>query len=228
MNIIESINYVTGPGCAEPLADFFNAMAMPLPGDKQFTRTTDLGALVFLDAPGCVLRITNDEQFPAIKHRRVLQPVFSRPAGAFRAEIFPGIRCPVSSDERIIEAAQELIEGGISFPNPLEIRDDNFGQLPDGFVVAVDMGALADTRAGTRETVRQDLYEDLAQAFGAAWPDGAARPDAGRLAQAWALCLKMKEQGLLAADWQQPGRYSGDFKGMKHGGTSYGAAWNLF
>lgn len=228
MNLIASIEQVSSPGFAGGLGEFFNNMAMPLPDSGQFTRTTDLGALVFLDAPACVLRITRDGEFPAIRHRRVLQPLFSRKTGPFRAEFFPGIRSPVSSEQRIVEAVSELYADGIRFPDPQEIRDDNFGELPDGFVVGLDMGAMRNTRgenATQGDNPHYRLYGALQAAFARAWPEDCTLPDHGKLAQAWALCAQMKESGLLTADWHRPGRCYGDFKNAGKGGGAYAAAW---
>lgn len=236
MNLVEELATMNTGDVYAPLSRFFNAIAMPVPERGQFTRTTDLGALVFLDAPGCVLRLTHNAAHPAIDHRRVLQPLLRKQAGVFRAEIFPGIRCP-AGERDVIAAATELRDDGIHFPDFQEIREDNFGELPvtnerpQRFAVALDMGAMHDTRAGNEQAGAPDpqraLFGPLQQAFARAWPQSAALPDCGRLRDAWALCVQMKEHGILAADWHRPGRGYGDFKNAKKGGGAYATAWTF-
>ncbi len=235
MNLPKGICFHANEDDAASLTAFFNAMAMPVPEKGEYTATTDKGGLVFLDAPGCVLRFTLNEAFPAIVHRAVLQPVFSRNLGIFRAEIFPGVRSPVSSEDDLVRAATWLRDDGIVFPDFKEIREDNFGYLPltdsenpRGMPVALDMGAMKDKRT-TDATMdpgpQRILYGELAAMFSQAWPDDAPLPDVKKLTKAWALCLKIKEQGALAADWRQPGRFYSGFKNIKSGGEKYAAAW---
>ena len=107
-------------------SQFFSGLALPVPAPDEFLKTRGGGAMLFLNSFGSVLRITDNAKYPPIDHGKIVQPLTSFTAGFQRAELFPGVKSPISSWSQVFKVRSDLESSGILFD---DIQLDNCGYL---------------------------------------------------------------------------------------------------
>lgn len=217
------------------IANFFDAMQMPLPAEGEFTLTRDFGILVFLNDVGSVLRLTDNRYYPLLPHDNILQPYGSRTLGWLRADLNPGIGlCIDAEDTTALKAT--LNEDNINFHDDTRYNSGYLPGLGRNHAVVLDAGAckalyesaiviaqLVD-KTRTARSVQAEHYKPLRDAFDAVWPENASRPSG--LATLWDACRDMKAKGFLVTSWldSHPCMIPG-FKNMVEGSTRYAEQW---
>jgi hypothetical protein len=234
-----------GRRTAEAVDRFFDAMQLPQPEEGEFSETDDRGYLVFLNDSGTVIRLTQKREGIWGFSRRVLHPLGTRIVGRLRADINPGITCPLTDEQR-----EELHEG---------LRNDNLmfadqkhyngGTLPavanlikEGYAVAIDPIAVLDlssavglvkrwlrravtpghaAAAEAMDDPQAIIYRPLKDIFKAAWQTGTDQPDAGLIRKFWEKAREMKASGLLKASWLTPELASRNYNNIYQGSRAY-------
>lgn len=172
----------------------------------------DMGALVFLDDFGIVVRVEAkiDPQFPDGKpvDPFVLQPIGVMEAPKTLVEICPGVLPAHSNDDEWIKDYVE--KRGLRF---WDHQQANCGRLPvvmpgfpNGVPVIIDRsgihrpdgGVSVVPRSENRGCVLQErLYRPLREAFRVA----VASQDAEKMKAFWALCRQFRQEGKLLSPW---------------------------
>lgn len=101
VNLDQAVRRRFGKAAGRAIKNFFRNAGLPVPQGSncryeedttsEFWATYGGGYVTFLNDYGCVFRITNNEKYPLIQHKRILQPIASRQNGNIRLEIYPGI-----------------------------------------------------------------------------------------------------------------------------------------
>ncbi len=239
-SLIDNIHSRYGSATARAAGDFFNRMALPFPHGREYTDTKDRGYIVFLNAAGCVLRLTHDGRFPLVRHPRVLQPLGSEKVRSLRIDINPGVRWPVER-RYASELIHELEKDHVIFDDPAA---DNCGMLPviddstpKDYAVVID---TADVRnlffscAAIAKILREKfftppspvapspqekLYGPLREVFHRIQAGTVTAPDF------WNACKQMKRNGALRTDWLTPEMARCGFKNIHEGSQRYAARW---
>lgn len=245
MSLHSSVYQRYGRRTAEAVDRFFDAMRLPQPEEGEFSETDDKGYLVFLNDTGTVIRLTKKREGIWSFCPRVLHPLGTRIVGKLRADINPGITCPITDEQR-----EELREG--LHTDKLEFVDQkhyNGGTLPaaanlieEGYAVAIDPIAVRDLssaaglvkrwlnraftpgRAAAAEAPDDPqaiIYRPLKDIFKAAWGTGTDQPDAGLIRKFWEKAREMKTSGLLKASWLTPELASRNYNNIYEGSRAY-------
>src|ERR1035437_5317745 len=100
MNLYSRAQQLYGTHTANRISAFFNDVQLPMPSDGEFSETEDKGFLVFLNTKGVVIRLTQKNRGQWDESRRVLHSLGSRETGKLRADINPGIPCPMTEQQQ--------------------------------------------------------------------------------------------------------------------------------
>jgi hypothetical protein len=234
-----------GQRTADAVDRFFDDMQLPRPEDGEFSETDDKGYLVFLNDTGTVIRLTKKRDGLWSFSPRVLHPLGTRIAGRLRADINPGITCPITDEQR-----EELRDG--LHVHKLDFVDHklyNGGTLPavanlikEGYAVAIDPIAVRDlsssvglvkrwlkraftpghaASAEAPDDPQAIIYRPLKDIFKAAWPSGSNQPDAGLIRKFWDKAREMKTSGLLKASWLTQEMASRNYNNIYEGSRAY-------
>jgi hypothetical protein len=241
MSLYDRAYQLYGARTAKRMNTFFNDMQLPMPSEHEFTETEDKGFLVFLNEPGVVIRFTNKWKDVWNESRRVLHPLGSRITGRLRADINPGILCPLTDRQR------EELQDGLK-EERLMLSDAghyNGGTLPAvegiikaGHVVAVDPFAVIDlssrvSKVGkilsrvfskpampAEDDPQTKLYGRLRDIFTAAWKKD-DHPDPGLIRAFWQECREMKEEKRLLTSWLTAEMANRNYKNAYWGSINY-------
>lgn len=246
MSLHSSIYERYGRRTADAVYRFFDGMQLPQPEDGEFSKTHDKGYLVFLNDSGTVIRFTNKREGLWNFSSRVLHPLGSRITGRLRADINPGITCPLTDEQR-----EELVEGlgtdKLQFYDPGHY---NGGSLPavtnllkEGYAVNLDPLAVQDLSSAVTRMKRwlirtfapeaaaatpeapddpqAIIYRPLKDIFKAAWQTGTGTPDADLIRKFWDKAREMKASGLLKASWLTQDMASRNYMNIYQGSRNY-------
>lgn len=205
----------------EQIVEVLEKLNIFIPDSKDLFRRGYDGNMIFMEDYGVVLKI---EPLVSRKKSRaarralahdVLQPFFQVRIRNITVDLFPGtgiVEIPYSTVKGIIKRFNKRNI------NPCDTASRNLGQLPNGEIVSIDTHAQYDALlssgtkikgiSATKEVIRQrrekfkgcdqeKLYLPLKIAFKEAYESG----DKDQMDQAWELCRKFKEDGLLISGW---------------------------
>lgn len=205
-------NYISrryGKESTGHLIETFNKLGLPVPQTQQDYRVTaDGGALIFLNAYNCVIRIT-EQYFPAYDHPHILQPIASFPDEDIRIEINPGITCPAQRKD--IAIVDKILHKDLLTINNSDRHELNIGLLPaktanfpEGIPVVIEMPAVRHLTQNVKDIAeilkkcpsdQKEFYAPLRQAFCKAL-------DKNDMKEFWQFCTTMKKNGALIAGWK--------------------------
>src|ERR1035437_561051 len=124
--LVDEAKSLYGKETAQAVKSFFNAMALPVPHEKEYHETYGDGFVVFLDDYGLLIRLTNDTKYPLMEHARILQPLMTRKAGELRISLSPGVH--LTDDEKAASRlSNTLKKDNINF---WDNGAKNIGRLP--------------------------------------------------------------------------------------------------
>ncbi len=210
--------------------DVLQAMGLPLPADGAIVSGA-VGTLIPLDEFGLMLRIEQSDSKLAVgqrvdAHPMVLQPLGQRSLtdGAV-LEICAGCRMTDKEEysrllaDRLPQTGVDFWDDGVTNIGLLPFKTP---QYPEGVPVVIDrlavdrlaggVAPLKDALAafGLQEDM-QARYQPLKDAFAAAWPQDADRPDTAAFTRFLTLAEEFKARGDLVAGWAGPeSKNSGD------------------
>lgn len=223
-NILQVIGEKYDSATVDAVARRFEDFQLPLPKAGEFAHGLE-GWLVFLNDFGVVIRIEKDTRpglgsfgFDHINDDPdILQPLCSWPAEKLVIEICPGIELPQPEDEVLLR--RNLYSRGIFF---WDLDSYNVGRIPihteefpDGRAVVLDRNGVNRQLAPALSVrgwcayvalkhkgeldmpdIQPEFYGPLRQAFA-----NAAEPE--KMVQAWALCKKSRQSGVLSSSWDR-------------------------
>lgn len=213
------------------LKSIMKNLGLPLPQkEDQMLRGTD-GCLLFLDHAGIVVRLEKKEN-PIARTVRlndnedILQPLFRREAGQMVVELCPGGFFEKDDgafkgiERRLNEGGYEFFDSSNAARNMVRLPIPTKRQ-PDGIRVIADRGAVRKLDEKTivarkiklkkknpdAVDLQAEFYRPLVEAAYAAWPAGAAAPDADKMKIFWDKVSGFHAEGKLVAGWNDHETY---------------------
>jgi len=213
-----------GRETALKVVEAFQKMDLPLPQDEGEFLKGAMGALVFLNEYGVMIRMEIADLSQYSRADRIndnawiLKPIATIDAGKVVIEICPGCEQAQSAVNNAYLRGK-LKQQDIDF---WDCKISNIGHIPvktvrfpEGVPVVIDrlavnkltnsiasvrsaLKSLEDEATREAEEVQEKLYAPLRQAFDSAWPD------TQKIKQFWDMCRRYVQEGKLVAGWNQP------------------------
>jgi hypothetical protein len=199
----------------DPLS-FFEDLLLPKPNLTIQYETSEGGFLIPLNPFGCLIRLTDAAKFPLITREPFLLPIGTKIFRSnIRADLFPGIVCPVSERKR--EAFNMSLRGKIDIFK--DLHEYNLGQIPGGAIQIVEPDVLSHDFKSLSKKRREKIWDTkfpekgnhpysgpygaLRKSFETLWPEEKDRPDPASIVEFWKKCVLCKEIGILKSAWNR-------------------------
>jgi hypothetical protein len=197
------------------VVDAFQKMGLPLPEKEEEFLKGSVGALVFLNDYGVVIRMELSGGKRVNDSGWIVQPLATIDAGELLIEICPGC-VQAQSAKNNAYLSHKLERQGLKF---WDCKISNIGHIPvssvrfpEGIPVVIDrlgVNKLTESAAAIRAALndlpsreaaeaQEKLYAPLRAAFAAAWPEP------GKMKDFWSLCQSYLREGKLVAGWNTP------------------------
>ena len=223
-DLIDYISHFHGDSAGNQLEECFAFYDLPAPNRNEFIKTSDIGAIVFLEPYGLTFRITNQERYPHFENTHILQPLGSKPLGTVRLDINSGVTTFTLSESDIAKSHVRKLQRSLQ-KHGMDFYDDHIYNI--GLVgsedaprpVVIDPGACKKMDDGSARTLLSQLWASAQCKVLGEIPESEDGDSNLRTSYSIATkksdmsvffddCSKAKEDGLLKADWTTHPQYS--------------------
>lgn len=191
--------------------NIFDMLQLPIPKDKSEYLHGTLGALIFLDDYGCVLRIERLVNKRDIEHPHLLDPFIKFDLGGFEIGIYPGTKTTNSEEVRdyLVEAFDkdnlDFMDNQIANAGVIPVKTVDF---PNGFPVVIDVPSVAKLSHNKQiksavRNVQAEFYKEIIDVAKDVIDKETGLPIKEKMQEFWQVCKKSRKNRVTIPGWRE-------------------------